>query len=67
MIMPKYTVLKRLWSESKKIYIEPGETYECSDEDAIILLRKKCIKPAEYKRRRYIKKINEVKENDTNN
>ena len=60
--MSKYIVLSLLWSESKKVYIHPGEIYECSDNDAIVLLKKGVIKPAPYKRKPRQVKNKELKD-----
>lgn len=62
--MAKYEVLSKLWSPSQNKYYDPGETIELDDDIAILLLQKRCIKPAVISRKQ-IKAI-EVKD-DTDN
>lgn len=60
--MAKWEVLSRLWSISQKRYFEIGDKIELDDESASVLLKKKCIKPASFVRR----KSNKELKNDTN-
>lgn len=63
MAKKKYVATGLLWSPSQKRYIEIGEIIDLDDEIAKILLRKKVIKPARYRRK--AKKVRR-KANDTN-
>ena len=51
MAKKKYEAVGLLWSPSQNKYIEIGETIELDDEIAKLLLKKKVIKPAVYRRR----------------
>ena len=51
MAKKKYEAVGLLWSPSQNKYIQPGETIELDDEIAKLLLKKKVIKPAVYRRR----------------
>ena len=50
MAKKKYEVVGLLWSPSQNRDIQPGETIELDDEIAKLLLKKKVIKPARYRR-----------------
>ena len=50
MAKKKYEATALLWSPSQKKYLQPGEIIELEDEIAKVLLAKKAIKPAVYRR-----------------
>ena len=50
MAKKKYQAVGLLWSPSQNKYIQPGETIELEDEIAKLLMKKKVIKPARYRR-----------------
>ena len=52
----KYLVTGLLWSPSQNRYIQPGEVVEFDDEIAKILLKKRVILPAVYKRKAKVTK-----------
>jgi hypothetical protein len=61
-----YEATAILWSPSRNEYVMPGEKIEIDDELAEILLRKKVIKPAVYKRKATKKKVAKEQDNGTN-
>ena len=56
MVKKKYEATTLLWSPSRNKYLQPGEVIELEDEIAKVLLAKKAIKPAVYKRKARAKK-----------
>lgn len=56
MAKKKYEATALLWSPSQKKYLQPGEIIELEDEIAKVLMAKKAIKPAVYKRKARAKK-----------
>ena len=56
MAKKKYEATALLWSPSQNRYIEIGEQIELDDEIAKLLLKKKVIRPAVYRRRKAKKK-----------
>ncbi len=60
MAKKKYEVVGLLWSPSQNRYIQPGEKIELEDEIAKLLLKKKVIKPAVYRRRAKKRPVNKA-------
>jgi hypothetical protein len=56
MAKKKYQAVELLWSPSQKKYLHPGEVIELEDDIAKVLLAKKAIKPAVYRRKAKAKK-----------